>query len=138
MLCFCVSLWLSAYVFDSVFTRDGSVLNGTKEKKAGQVRTTFLSRPCALVAERIVAAVHLDSATLRSFRHSCSGRPPSLPAALLMARLYTRGGECVQPGPNHPLSCKEILVTPIAPFPYLFVLFVPPVGAFLFFSYDRE
>ena len=39
------------------------------------------------MAVRIVAAVYLASAMLRNFRHSCSGRPPSLPAALLIARL---------------------------------------------------
>ena len=40
------------------------------------------------MAERIVAALYLGSARLRSFRHSCSGRPPSLPAALVIALLY--------------------------------------------------
>ena len=48
-MCVCVC------VFDSVFTRSGSVPNGPKEK-TGLVRTTFLSRPCALWPRQPVCA----------------------------------------------------------------------------------
>ena len=79
-----VSVCLS--VFDSVFTRSGSVPNSANEgSRAGADYVPLKDlRP---VAERTVAAVYLASSMLRSFRHSCSGRPPSLPAALLIVRL---------------------------------------------------
>ena len=66
----------------------GTVLS--REKREDYQGNRFYAPLKALcpVAERIVAAVYLASATLRSFRHSCSGRPPSLPAALVIARLY--------------------------------------------------
>ena len=51
--------------------------------------------PCG---RQIVAAVYLASARLRSFRHSCSDRPLSLPAALVIALLYPAkpSEKCVQ------------------------------------------
>ena len=70
------------------------------------------------VAERIVAAVYLASPTLRSFRHSCSDRPPSLPAALVIALLYPASlrRSASSPGPNRPLSCMAMPVTSTPPF----------------------
>ena len=75
-------------------------------------------RSLCRVVERIVAAVHLTCAALRSFRHSCSGRPPSRPAALLIARLYPASLQrsVSSSGPTRPLSCKETPVTPTHPF----------------------
>ena len=58
-------------------------------------------------------------AALRSLRHSCKGRPPSLPAALLIARLYPASlrRSASSPGPNRPLSRREAPVTPTPPLP---------------------
>ena len=84
-VCVCVFVFVSTSVSvsDSVFTRSGSVQNCATATSAHYVPLKDL---CP-VAERTVAAVYLAIATLRSFRHSCSGRPLSLPAALLIARL---------------------------------------------------
>ena len=54
--------------------------------------------------------MYLASATLRSFRHSCRGRPPSLTAALVIARLYPASLQrsVSSPGPKRPLAPTEL------------------------------
>ena len=118
-----VCLCLSVSVFDATFTRSGSVPNG-RRKLTGQLALHSSQGLCP-VAERIVVAVYLASATLRSFRHSCSDCPPSLPAALVIARLYPASlrRSASSPGPNCPLSCMAFPVTPNSSFRFsVFVL----------------
>ena len=86
-LCVFVSVApVSVSVFDSVFTRKWFGPERYKGDNRATAHYVPLKALCP-VAERTVAAVYLASALLRSFRYTCSGRPPSLPAALLIPRL---------------------------------------------------
>ena len=96
----------------------GVVLSRTvQQRKQGSCAPPH-SQGLVPMAEKIVATVYLASATLRSVRHSCSGRPPCLPAALVTARLYPASlrRSVSTPAPNRPLSSEEMLVTLTPPF----------------------
>ena len=94
--------------------------------RENQVRTTVLSRPCApwprgLSRRRTSPALGLGVCTIPEV----VARSP-LPSALLIARLYPASlrRSVSSPGPNRPLSCMEMPMTPIPPFafPYVFAL----------------
>ena len=106
-----------------MFIRSGSVPNGTNERNRASAHHVPLRVLCP-VAERTVPAVYLASAVLRSFCRSCSGRPPSVPAALLIARLYPASlrRSMSNPGPNRPLRCREMPVTSTPPFAFSYLL----------------
>ena len=77
---------VSVSVFDSEITRKWFSPARYKGDNRATAHCVPLKALCP-VAEKTVAAVYLASALLRSFRYTCSGRPPSLPAALLIPRL---------------------------------------------------
>ena len=105
----CLSVSLCVSVFDAAFTKSGSVPSG-RRKMTGQL-TLHSSQglvPCGREVCRSIVFGQLNS---WEFRHSCSDRPPSLPAALVTARLYPASllRSASRPGPNRPLSCKLCL-----------------------------
>ena len=86
MICMFSSATSSRTCLSLTRCSQGVVLSRTVQmKETGLVGTTFLSRPCALWPRGLSWwCVYLTSAMLRSFCHSCSGRPPSVPAALIV------------------------------------------------------
>ena len=123
-VCRCLSLPLSLSLSLSLTRRSQGVFRCKRESRASAHCVPLKAlRP---VAERTVAAVYLATAVLKSFRHFCSGRSPSLPAALLIARSYPASlrRSTSNPGPGRAMSCREMPVTPTPPFafPCLFSL----------------
>ena len=121
-VCVFVSVCVCVSVFDAAFTKSGSVPSG--RRKLTEQLTLHSSQgivPCGREDCRNSVFGQLNS---WEFRHFCNDRPPSLPAALVTARLYPESllRSASRPGPNRPLSCMALPVTPTPPvaFPCVF------------------